>query len=252
MMQDRQVILVGGVGDLGKYACEELFASEHFDVAVLSRTVGPLGDLFVLIRYFVIGFGWSLIAYGSTQAEHKWCAQRSIPVYPTDYTAESLKWIFNLAHATTVISFINLVGSGYVDVHANLLAACRQSDTCKRIIPSEWIGDSETFPSKPDYYAKSRGPFRQMLRSQEEVEWTLFNVGWIADYLLPEEKTYISPVPGKFPIDRKPWSACIRNTGDEPQSWTCGREIGKAVVELCKASSWVRTDFWYPSFQALP
>ena len=164
-------------------------------------------------------------------------------MYPTDYTAESLKTIFNLTRVTTIISFINAVGSDYIDIHSNILAACRQSNTCKRLIPSEWIGDSETFPSKPNYYATSREPFRQVLRSQGEVHWTLFNVGWIADYLLPEDKTYMSPVPGKFPIDQESWSTCIRGTGDEPQSWICGREIGRAVVELCKASSWVCMDF---------
>ena len=237
-MQDRQVILVAGVGDLGKYACEELSASEHYDVAVLSRTVGSPGGLSP-DQTSIAGPVWSLNTHGYLQRNHKWCAERQVPVHPTDYTVESLRTIFNLTHAATVISFINLVGSDYVDIHANLLAACQQSDICKRLIPSEWIGDSETFPGKPDFYASSRGPFRQMLRSQKEVEWTLFNVGWIADYLLSEEKTYISPLPGKFPIDQESWSACIRGTGDEPQSWTCGREIGRAVVELCKASSWV-------------
>ena len=51
-MQDRQVILVAGVGGLGKYACEELIASAQFDVVVLSRSVsspGPLNRLIKLI-----------------------------------------------------------------------------------------------------------------------------------------------------------------------------------------------------------
>ena len=127
-----------------------------------------------------------------------------------------------------------------MEVHASLLTACQQSLTCKRLIPSEWIGDSETFPLKPDYYATTRVPFRQMLRAQNEVEWTLFNPGWLADYFLPREKTYIRPIPDKFPVDPIGWRCCIRGTGDEMQSWTCGREIGRAVVELCKAEKWVR------------
>ena len=44
IMLDRQVILVAGMGDLGKYICEELDASDCFDVAVLSRMVGPLSN----------------------------------------------------------------------------------------------------------------------------------------------------------------------------------------------------------------
>ena len=95
---------------------------------------------------------------------------------------------------------------------------------------------------KPDFYATTREPFRQMLREQSEVEWTLFNPGWLADYFLPQKKTYISPIPDKFPVDPNGWRGCIRGTGDEMQSWTCGREIGTAVVELCKAEKWVSGD----------
>ncbi|KAK3172577.1 hypothetical protein OEA41_005901 [Lepraria neglecta] len=162
MPRTRQTIAVAGVGDLGKYICEELLTSSDFSVIVLSRVV-----------------------------------------------------------------------------HASLLAACQKSHTCKRLIPSEWIGDSETYPLKPDYYASTRDPFRKILRAQDEVEWTLFNPGWLADYFLPRGKTYISPIPDKFPVDPNGWRACIRGSGEEMQSWTCGREIGRAVVELCRAEEWV-------------
>ena len=92
---------------------------------------------------------------------------------------------------------------------------------------------------KPDFYATTREPFRQMLREEKEVEWTLFNPGWLADYFLPWKKTYIRPIPDEFPVDPNGWKGCIRGTGDEMQSWTCGREIGRAVVELCQAEKWV-------------
>ena len=39
MPNTREVIAVAGVGDLGKYICEELVASDQFDVIVLSRGV---------------------------------------------------------------------------------------------------------------------------------------------------------------------------------------------------------------------
>ena len=78
-----------------------------------------------------------------------------------------------------------------------------------------------------------------MLRAQTDVEWTLFNVGWLADYFLPAGKSFMAPIKDKFPIDVDGWSACIRGTGDEVQSWTAARDVGKAVVELCKAESWV-------------
>lgn len=44
---------------------------------------------------------------------------------------------------------------------------------------------------------------------------------------------------GEFPIDLKTWKYCVRGTGDEPQTWTCGRDVARAVVELLDAPSWV-------------
>ena len=38
----RQVIALAGVGDLGRYVCEELHASPDFEVIVLTRAVSHL------------------------------------------------------------------------------------------------------------------------------------------------------------------------------------------------------------------
>ena len=78
-----------------------------------------------------------------------------------------------------------------------------------------------------------------MLKEQEEVEWTLFNTGWLADYFVPKEYSYMKPVPLEFPVDANGWRANVRGTGDEGQSWTCARDVARAVVELCKADKWV-------------
>jgi hypothetical protein len=59
------------------------------------------------------------------------------------------------------------------------------------------------------------------------------------DYFLPKEKTYMMPIPDLFPIDPNGWKACIRGTGDEPQSYTCARNVGQALVELLAAPQWV-------------
>ena len=42
MVSDREVIVVAGVGDLGRYVCEELQASSEFEVVVLTRGVSKL------------------------------------------------------------------------------------------------------------------------------------------------------------------------------------------------------------------
>ncbi|KAL2049948.1 hypothetical protein ABVK25_009815 [Lepraria finkii] len=206
-----QTIALAGVGDLGKYTCEELLASPRFSVIVLSRG----------------------------KQKEKWFTERQIRVYTTDYTVPSLLSILETTSTTTLISFINDPTPGYVTTHTALLTACQQSHSCKRLIPSEWIGDSETYPLKPDYYATSREPFRNTLRAQKEIEWTLFNVGWLMDYFLPARKTWMKPVPGKFPVDLEGWSALVRGSGEEVQSWTYGRDGGGGVVALCGADEWV-------------
>jgi hypothetical protein len=47
-------------------------------------------------------------------------------------------------------------------------------------------------------------------------------------------------LPGEFPIEHKTWHYNVRGTGDEPQAWTCGRDVAKAVAELLAAPKWVR------------
>lgn len=39
MVKDRQTIALAGVGDLGRYVCEELLESSEFDIVVLTREV---------------------------------------------------------------------------------------------------------------------------------------------------------------------------------------------------------------------
>ncbi|KAL9022862.1 MAG: hypothetical protein Q9180_008528, partial [Flavoplaca navasiana] len=211
MVGDRQIIAVAGVGHLGRYICEELLAAPDFDVIVLSRQ--------------------------STTTS--WASKKGIPIHPTDYTPSSLLSILNQTNATTLISFINLTSPLYIQIHSALLSACRQSTHCKRLIPSEWIGDIESHPLKPSFYGTTREPFRQALRAQNTVTWTLFNNGWLADYFLTAPKTHMPPIPEEFPVDANGWRACVRGTGDEEQSWTCGRDVGRAVVELCRADEWV-------------
>ncbi|KAI4251761.1 MAG: hypothetical protein LQ352_004673 [Teloschistes flavicans] len=209
MSSPRPVIALAGVGNLGRYICEELVASAHFDVVVLSRGT-----------------------------PRKWLQDLQVSVFVTDYTTPSILSILSSTRATTLVSFINITTPAYITVHAAILDACRQSKSCQRLIPSEWIGDVETHPRKPDFYATTRLPFRDMLRAQEEVEWTLFNMGWLADYFLPEGKSYMPGIKDEFPVDVDGWKACIRGSGDELQSWTSARDVARAVVELCRADEW--------------
>lgn len=47
-------------------------------------------------------------------------------------------------------------------------------------------------------------------------------------------------IPGEFPIDPGAWTYTVRGTGAEPQGWTCGRDVARAVVALLDAENeWV-------------
>ena len=100
---------------------------------------------------------------------------------------------------------------------------------------------------------------REVLKAQKEVVWTGVAIGWLGDYFLPrpewevredeeeggdgggwETRTYMRPVLEMWGIDVRGWKAHIRGTGDERQSWICGRDVGKAIVWLCRARDWVR------------
>lgn len=78
------------------------------------------------------------------------------------------------------------------------------------------------------------------------MDWTLVNNGWLMDYFLTKGKTWMPAIPDEFPVDPNGWGVCVRGTGDEPQSFTSARDIGKAVVELLAwEGEWVRFFFFF-------
>ncbi|CAG8949080.1 hypothetical protein HYFRA_00002209 [Hymenoscyphus fraxineus] len=197
----RQTIALAGVGNLGKYLCEELLRSSIYK--------------------------------GS-----QWLQDHEVEVYMSDYDKTSVRTILNTTNATALISFINCPGDVYFDIHKSLLEACKDSQTCKTFIPSEWIGNLLDFPHLPRFYGISHIPFRSLLSESTGVKWTLFNGGWLMDYFLTTDKTYMPAIPDEFPIDPNSWRACIRGSGDEEQAFTSARDIAKAVIELLGATHW--------------
>ena len=101
---------------------------------------------------------------------------------------------------------------------------------------------------------------REVLRVQKEVMWTGVAIGWLGDYFLPrpewevredeeegeewggwETRTWMRPVLDMWGIDVMAWKAHVRRTGEERQSWICGRDVGRAIVCLCRAKESVGT-----------
>ncbi|KAI4097679.1 MAG: hypothetical protein LQ339_006724 [Xanthoria mediterranea] len=204
MAASPQTIALAAVGSMGKFVCEDLLADDRFNVVVISR------------------------------GRDEWFTSRNVPIHVSDYSHDSVLSILNETNATTLLSFLNLNDERYITIHKAFLSACIASHSCKRLMPSEYCGNIETHPARPRFYGTTREPFRQILKTEADgVEWTLIENGWFMDYFLPKEKSYMRPVPDEFPINLDDWTARVRGTGDEPQSWTLAREVGRAIVALC-------------------
>ncbi|KAI4170651.1 MAG: hypothetical protein LQ348_007072 [Seirophora lacunosa] len=226
MTDKHQVIALCSVGSLGKYLCDELLAHGRYTFVVISRQSNK-GAFF---------------------------EQRGIDVRPSDYSTDSVLRILNETNATTFISFNNSPDETFVTVHSAFLEACRKSKNCKRFVTSEFAGNIDDFPLLPSFFRTSRVPFRKILEQQNDVEWTIFNNGWLMDYFLTEDKTYMPSIPNEFPVDPNNWKACIRGTGDQLQSFTSARDIAKALIMLLSAPEWVgysrgqSFDVWHLTF----
>jgi swainsonine biosynthesis oxidoreductase SwnR len=173
--------------------------------------------------------------------------ERDIHVEESDYGKNSVKAILDANGASTLVSFLQAADTLYLNLHRAWLAACIESKSCKRFIPSEWAGNVDDYPQLPKFYADSRVPFRHVLQQTAGIEWTLFNCGWLMDYFLPQRLTRMTPEPENFPIDPNAWRACIRGSGNEMQSWTWSKDVAAAICELLAAPSWVCNNFTYMS-----
>lgn len=159
-----------------------------------------------------------------------------------EYSKDIILSVLDSTQATVAIS--TLQGSDptwYTTVHEALLTACRESQTCKRLISSEYMGNLRDFWYCPrgNYYA--RQPFRTTLANQNDVKWTLVNQGWLADYWIQPadgSKSYMRPFPEGWPIDLDRTTVRITGTGDEPIGWTAARDMAKAVVKLIAHHDW--------------
>ncbi|KAI9652601.1 MAG: hypothetical protein M1831_006705 [Alyxoria varia] len=237
---DRQTVAVAAVGDIGRYLVEELNASPDFNVVAVSREASV------------------------EKLRHRLAHVETRILSVSTYTdIDGLVHILDETRATVLISTLNFDNEQYYDIHHAFLRACQASACTTRLIPSEWAGNIDDFPHLPPFYALSRRPFRELLRREEPagdrkaqgrststsnqkvVEWTLFGCGWLMDYFLPYEVSHITPVPEEFPIHLFSFSAEIRGTGDEMQSWTRARDVARAVVALLRAprGTWEETTY---------
>ncbi|KAF2491700.1 f420-dependent NADP reductase [Lophium mytilinum] len=198
-------IAIAGTGDVSKLFVEEFLKASH-EVVVLAR--GP----------------------------REWFTRPDVALRQTDYSVSSLTQY--LEDCDGLISAIQDNEMTNVNVHLAMLEACKKSPKCKRFIPSEYIGDVEKYPEQPEFYFANHQPIRDALAAQKDVEWTLFNLGWLADYLVPQKNRYIRNIDDAHPVNFNDKTMIIPGTGDEPITCTAVRDGAKAIAHLFNAPAW--------------
>jgi nucleoside-diphosphate-sugar epimerase len=206
MATPKQTIVIAGAGDVAKYLVEELLHDSNYNIVVLSR------------------------------AERPWFQRPGVTLQITDYTKDSILSILNKNDASVLFSFLHSNDPAfYVTAHQAMLNACRESESCKRFVPSEYGGDIDNFPLLPRFYEPTHVAFREILEQQNDVEWTLVNMGWFMDYFVQPangSKSYMKALPGVWPIDLEGWKVVVLETGEEKIGWTAARDVAKALVRL--------------------
>ncbi|KAE8419975.1 hypothetical protein BDV36DRAFT_250304 [Aspergillus pseudocaelatus] len=199
-------VAVAGSGAMARYICDE-FPKYGHEVVLLSRT--------------------------NKEVFQNW---NRVTQVVTDYSVSSLTDA--ILDCDVLISMILSYTEEFIDVHLNLIKACQASPRCKRFIPSEYGGDLERYPDVPLFYYLTRDPIRKVLQDQKEIEWTLVSVGWLVDYVVPQQNRYLTDAGEAFPIDITSKKITIPGTGDDPVDVTAARDLARALALLISKSSW--------------
>ncbi|KAI8274850.1 hypothetical protein K4K60_009200 [Colletotrichum sp. SAR11_57] len=213
MSEDKQTVVIAGAGDLAQYLAEEFKVDNTHDVLLISRK------------------------------EREFFTKLGVTTHEIDeYSADSVLAVLEKVNATVLISTLHTDDPAlYTSLHKALLLACKASKTCKRFIPSEFLGNLRKFDNIPRGIARARRAFRSKLLNESEIKWTLVNLGWLADYFVQQpdgSRSYISPFPQGWPINMEEGTVRVIGTGDEPVCWTAARDVAKAVVKLVSHDEW--------------
>jgi nucleoside-diphosphate-sugar epimerase len=201
-------IAIAGAGDLARYFVEEFLVDGH-QVVVLSRS------------------------------PKAWFQHKEISFRITDYSVPSL--IETIGDCEGLVSAIADYSMASATAHLAMLEACKKSPKCKRFIPSEYAGNTDEFPDQPAFYYANHEPVRQALREQTEIMWTLFNLGWLSDYMVPPNRRYIKDIDEFHPIRLTDKKMVIPGTGEELVAFTPVRDGAKAISKLFNHDSWEET-----------
>ncbi|TVY67834.1 Oxidoreductase swnR [Fusarium oxysporum f. sp. cubense] len=203
-------IAIAGSGDLARYMVEE-FPRAGLDLVILTRTYKP----------------------------H--LAKEGVQQFMTDYSSTSLDEA--LRGCKALISTIVDMSQTYVDIHLQLLAACRRSASCKRFIPSEFAGNTRDYPDQPAYFRNINERVRQALKQQDQVEWTIVCIGFFADYFVPASSRYIRNMREGSLIDFDNEKFSVPGSLQDSIDITLARDVVKGLVALVNGPSWAPYTF---------
>lgn len=142
MTLDKQVVVVAGSGDIARYLAEEFTRDGTHDIVIISRTE----------KDFFVKLGVDLLKV-------------------EEYSKDAVLPILDHLGATVVVSTLHTDDpASYRGAHEALLTACTESKTCKRLIPSEFLGNYRAFPDWPRGIQRARKAFRQVLAKQSAVK----------------------------------------------------------------------------------
>ncbi|CAI6097544.1 unnamed protein product [Clonostachys chloroleuca] len=196
-------VAIVGVGAVARYLIDELLSRKH-DIVAISRS------------------------------RKAWLDDLSVEQHQVQYTADMIAPL--LQGCDVVICTISSSSPELVELHKSLLEACKSTPTCKRFIPSVWVGNFEDIRDQPYYGADRIQSIYDMLSGQQSIEWTLLSVGWLIDYVIPTSQRYL-PNERFWVQDVKDKTFKLYGNGTQTISCTAARDAASAVVRLLETDA---------------
>ncbi|KAJ3541191.1 hypothetical protein NM208_g4720 [Fusarium decemcellulare] len=209
-------VAIAGLGDVSKYLLEELPKEGH-QVVALTRS----------------------------KKSHVTTVEQRV----TDYSVADLKG--HLADCDAVVSAITIHASDFILIHLSLLDACRQSQNCKRFLPSVWAGNYEEVSDQPLYAGEDLLPILHALREQTAVSWTFFCQGWMIDYILPTNQRHLADFGERWVQDYENKIFTLYGNGSQRVDFTATRDATRAIGVLLNHDPSTWEDFTCVSGQQM-
>ncbi|GMF26963.1 unnamed protein product [Phytophthora lilii] len=110
----------------------------------------------------------------------------------------------------------------------------RSSSKARRV---SWSGNTEEFAEEPGTAYQFNAPVKKALKEQSQLEWTVIEIGWLMDYVVPRDNRYHADIGPLYALDLHTNTMTIPGTGNEVFSTTSARDVAKAVAVMLNSPS---------------